>query len=107
MDLNELYSEMRLALESSVDAAKTDLLTTEATRFAGTVGWADGVIDKDGRIVEAFDSLRAEAQLRFAQSRDPNVAALHDALAKLLLAIVTHDEDVEPSPDNEDIEHDI
>lgn len=107
MDLNELYSEMRLALATPLDAAKTDLLTTEATRFASTVGWAAGVIDKDGRIVRAFDELRSEAQLCFAESRDPNHAALHDALAKLLLAIVAHDEDIEPSPDNEDIDHDI
>ena len=104
MTLNDLYREMRAALEGSADAATIDLLTTEAARYASTVGWAEGVIDKDGRIVEAFDKLRVVALARFEQSRDPNLATLHDALAKLVLAVSTHDEDIDPSPDNE--EHD-
>lgn len=104
MTLNELYREMRAALEGSVDAATTDLLTTELARYASTVGWAEGVIDKDGRIVEAFDKLRLTALTRFESSRDPNIASLHDALAKLVLAVSTHDEDIDPSPDND--EHD-
>lgn len=106
MTLNDLYREMRAALDGPVDAATTDLLTVEVARFASTVGWAEGVIDKDGRIVEAFEKLREVAQIRFAKTRDPNIAALHDALAKLVLAVSTHDEDIDPSPDNEDIDHD-
>ena len=106
MTLNDLYREVRAALEGSVDAAAIDLLTTEASRFASTVGWAEGVIDKDGRIVKAFDKLRAAAQTRFEQTRDPNIATLHDALAKLVLAVSTHDEDIDPSSDNEDLDHD-
>lgn len=106
MTLNDLYREMRAALEGSVDAAAIDRLTTEAARFASTVGWAEGVIDKDGRIVVAFDKLREAALNRFEQTRDPNIATLHDALAKLVLAVSTHDEDIDPSPDNEDLDHD-
>lgn len=102
MTLNELYRDMRAALDGSVDAATIDLLTTEAARYASTVGWADGVIDKDGRIAEAFDTLRETAFTRFEQTRDSNIASLHDALADLILAIRTHDEDIDPSPDNED-----
>lgn len=106
MTLDELYSEMREALEGTVDAAAIDRLTTGTARFASTVGWAEGVIDKDGRIVEAFDKLRETALSKFEQTRDPNFGTLHDALAKLVLAIITHDEDIDPSPDNEDIDHD-
>jgi hypothetical protein len=107
MTLNDLYRGMRTALEAPVDAATTDQLTTEAARFTSTVGWAEGVIDKDGRIVEAFDKLREAALSRFEQTRDPNIIPLHDALAALVLAIITHDEDIDPSPDNEDLDHDI
>lgn len=107
MTLNDLYREMRVALEGSADAAAIDRLTTEATRYASTVGWAEGVIDKDGRIATAFDGLREMAIARFEQTRDTDIATLHDALAGLVLAIRTHDEDIDPSPDNEDQEHDI
>jgi hypothetical protein len=107
MTLNELYSEMLAALEGSVDAATTDRLTTEAARYASTVGWAAGVIDKDGRITEAFEKLRETAQDIYEQTSDRNIASLHDALAGLVLAVSTHDEDVDPSPDNDDLGHDI
>lgn len=105
MTLNDLYSGMRAALNGSADAATIDQLTTETARYASTVGWAEGVIDKDGRIVEAFDKLRLAALIRFEQTRDPNIASLHDALAKLVLAVSSHDEDIDPSPDNEDHDH--
>lgn len=105
MTLNELYQKMRVALQGSVDAATIDSLTTEASRYASTVGWADGVIDSDGHIAAAFDQLREMAQVRFEQTRDTDMATLHDALADLILAIRTHDEDIDPSPDND--EHDI
>lgn len=106
MNLNELYQEMRTALEGSVDAATVDRLTTEASRYASTVGWAAGVIDKDFRIAEAFDKLREMAQARFEKTRDTDISTLHDALADLILAIRTHDEDIDPSPDNDDLNHD-
>ena len=106
MTLNELYREMRAALQGSVDAAAIDRLTTEANRFASTVGWAEGVIDKNGRIAEAFDSLREMALARFEKTRDSDISTLHDALADFILAIRTHDEDIDPSPDNDDQNHD-
>ncbi|MBL1276743.1 MAG: hypothetical protein COB30_011710 [Ectothiorhodospiraceae bacterium] len=106
MDLNELYSGMRAALESPVDAATIDLLSTEAARYASTVGWANGVIDKDDTIVRAFDKLRETAEIRCQQDRNTDIATLHDALAALVLAISTHDEDIDPSPDNDDLNHD-
>lgn len=107
MDLNELYSGMRAALDTPIDAATVDLLSTEAARYTGTVGWAEGVIDKDGRIAEAFDKLREHAETRYKQTKSGDIATLHDALAALVFAIVTHDEDLDPSPDNEDLIHDI
>lgn len=101
MTLDELYREMRAALEGSVDAAAIDRLTNEAARYASTVGWAEGVIDKDGRITTAFDALREAAAARFEKTRDSDIATLHDALADFILAIRTHDEDIDPAPDSE------
>lgn len=106
MTLNELYRDMKAALEGTVDAAAIDRLTTEAGRYASTIGWAEGVVDKDGRIAEAFDGLREKAQARYEQAREGDIASLHDALADLVLAIRTHDEDIDPSPDNDDLNHD-
>lgn len=106
MTLNELYSEMRAALAGSADAATIDRLTTETARYESTIGWADGVVDKDGRIAEAFDKLRETAQARYEQTRDADIASLHDALAALVLAIRIHDEDIDPSPDNDELNHD-
>lgn len=105
MTLNELYREMRIAMDAPIEAAQVDLLTKEADRFASTVSWAEGVIDKDGRITEAFDALREMAKLRFQQNSDPNIATLHDTIGDLILAIRNHDEDIDPSEDNED--HDV
>ena len=107
MNINELYSGMRTALDTPVDAATIDLLSTEADRFTSTVGWSDGVIDKDDTIVRAFDKLREDAEISYRKTKNANVATLHDALAAMVLAISTHDEDIDPSPDNEDIEHDV
>ena len=107
MTLDELYKQMRAALDSSVDAATIDRLTTELARYSDTVGWAAGVIDKDGRIVEAFGKLREKALEKFEQTREPNFATLHDALAKLVLAVIMHDEDLDPSSGNEDLDHDL
>ena len=107
MDINELYSGMRAALETPADAATIDLLSTEAARYTSTVGWSDGVIDKDGRIVQAFEKLREVAEIRCQQDRNADIATLHDAMAALILAISSHDEDIDPSPDNDDLDHDI
>ena len=104
MTILELYHEMHTALKGSSDAATIDRLTTEAGKFASTVSWAAGVIDKDGRIVEAFDSLREIAFARFKLANDSDMATLHDALADLILAIRTHDEDLDPLSDSD--EHD-
>ncbi len=101
MTLNELHRDMRAALQNSVDAAEIDRLTSETARYASTVGWALGVIDKDGRIVRAFDSLREMAKARFEQTRDTDIATLHDALADLIVEIRTHDEDMDPLSDND------
>ena len=106
MTLDELYQQLRTALEGSVDAPTTDRLTAELERYSDTLSWAEGVIDKDGRIVEAFDKLRENALNSFEKTRAPNIAALHDKIAALVLAVMTHDEDIDPSSDYEDPGHD-
>ncbi len=102
MTLTELHREMRAAMDGPIEPAHVDLLTKEAERFASTVSWAEGVIDKDGRIHEAFDALREMAKVKYQQKQDPNIATLHDTIGDLILAIRNHDEDIDPSDDNED-----
>lgn len=115
MTLNQLYEEMRAALStnpgSSMDAATVDRLSTGAQRFASTVGWAQGVIDKDGNIASAFGGLRDLAQKRLeipTDSRpDGSLVTLYEALSNLILAVQNHDEDLDPSADNTELEHDF
>ena len=106
MTLNELYEEMRAALAGPVDAATVDRLCTGAQHFASTVGWAGGVIDKDGNIAGAFNALRTKAQMRLESAPDSHTASLYEALSNLILAVQNHDEDLDPSPDNHELEHD-
>ena len=87
MPLNDLYREMRASQKGFVDAAAIAQSTTEANRSAGTAGWTEGVICKNGRIVEAFDKLPAVARTHIEQTRDPDIATLHDALAEPILAV--------------------
>ena len=107
MTLNELYRDMQEALKGTADAATIDRLSTECARYTSTIGWAEGVVDKDGRIAEAFDKLREMAETRYRANKEGDIATLHDALAELILAIRTHDEDIDPSPDNDELNHDI
>ncbi len=104
MTLTQLYREIRAALQSPVDEATLDRLTAEADRYASTVGWAEGIIDKDGRITAAFDGLREVARASYERVGDSNSATLHDALAALVLAIRSHDQDLDPMSESD--EHD-
>ncbi len=107
MTLNQLYEDMGTALAGPVDAATVDRLSTGAQRFTSTVGWAEGVIDKDGNIARAFGGLRDIAQKRLEFAPDSHVVTLYEALSNLLLAVQNHDEDLDPSPDNHELEHDV
>ncbi len=76
-------------------------LAKHAQQLADMVGWANGVIDKEGRVSEAFIQLQAQARSQHEATGDENVATLHDALGGLLAAIFQHDEDLMPSSNDD------
>lgn len=77
-------------------------LAKQAQQLSDMVGWADGIIDKDGRVSEAFTQLQAQARLQHEATGDENIAILHDAVGDLLAAIFRHDEDLAPSSNDSD-----
>jgi hypothetical protein len=64
--------------------------------MADMTGWATGPIDPQGKIAAAFELLKLQARRRFEETQSPEVAELHDALGDLLIAIATHDDDLNP-----------
>ena len=104
MNIATLHQDAMQALTGELDEQEVRRLTKMALHFADMVGWATGVIDADGRVQAAFDQVRHAARERFETDRNQDVAALHDAIAELLDAIVTHDQDLAPvRSDDEDV----
>lgn len=64
--------------------------------MADMTSWATGPIDPQGKIAAAFELLKLQVRMRFEETQSPEVAQLHDALGDLLIAIATHDDDLNP-----------
>ena len=96
MNLNEFLTTAREALAQTSNDTALRSLVVEAGRMADMVGWATGPIDPHGRIAAVFDTLKQQARFRFAATQSTAVAQLHDALADLINAIVSHDDDLNP-----------
>ena len=90
------------ALAADPDEAILTDLSKQALQLSDMVGWADGIIDKGGRVSEAFMQLQAQARSKHEATGDGSVAILHDALGDLLAAIFRHDEDLTPSSSDDD-----
>ena len=90
------------ALATSPDEAILKDLAKQAQLLSDMVGWADGIIDKEGRVSEAFFQLQAQARTQHEATGDQSVAIFHDALGDLLAAIYRHDEDLTPSSNDND-----
>ena len=100
--VTEFHRMAVAALAAEPDELILKDLAKQAQQLADMVGWADGIIDKDGRVSEAFIQLQAQARLQHETTGDQNVAILHDALGDLLAAIFRHDEDLIPSSYEDD-----
>jgi hypothetical protein len=96
MNLNELHVAVRAALSKAPDGALLLSLAVEAERMADMTGWAIGPIDPQGQVAAAFSALKQQARLRYEETQSPDVAQLHDALAVLINAIASHDDDLSP-----------
>jgi hypothetical protein len=96
MNLNELHAAVCDALSKEPEGARLLSLAVEAERVADMTGWAIGPIDPQGRVAAAFGALKQQARLRYDETQSRDVAQLHDALAVLINAIGSHDDDLDP-----------
>jgi hypothetical protein len=102
MTISEFHRLAMAALAAEPDETVLIDLAKEAQQLSDMVGWADGIIDQEGRVTEALDGLRAQARAQHEAGSDNSVAILHDALGNLLAAIYQHDEDLTSSSDTDD-----
>jgi hypothetical protein len=102
VNISSLHRDAHAALSGEPDKTELRRLANMAWHFSDMVGWASGVIDREGRVRRAFSELRAEARKRFEADQNPDVAALHDAIADLIDAIARHDRDLRPSGNDDD-----
>ena len=77
-------------------------LADEAQQLADMVGWADDIIDKDERVSDAFWDLQKRAKAYYDACKHEGVAVLHDRIGDLMVSIIKHDEDLDPSTDADD-----
>jgi len=102
MTVTEFHQAAVAALAAEPDEVILKDLAKQAQQLADMVGWANGVIDQDGSVSEAFLKLQAQARSQYETSGDQNVAIFHDALGDLLAAVFRHDEDLTPSSVDDD-----
>lgn len=102
MSVAKFHREAVAALAAEPDEIVLKDLAKQAQQLSDMVGWADGIIDKDGRVSEAFTQLQAQARLQHEATGDENIAIFHDAVGDLLAAIFRHDGDLAPSSNDSD-----
>ena len=102
MTISEYHRLVVEALAAEPDEVVLIELAKQAQQLSDMVGWADGVIDKEGRVSDAFTRLQAQARAKHEATGDNNIAILHDAMDGLLVAIFRHDEDLTPSTGDDD-----
>ena len=102
MTITEFHQAVMAALAAEPDKEILQDLTDEALQLADMVGWADDVIDKDDRVSDAFLDLQRRAKNYHDACKHEGVAVLHDAIGNLMVAIIRHDEDLEPSTEVDD-----
>jgi len=97
MTITEFHQATMEALKNDPNEKILMDLTKQASELCDMVSWADSIIDKDGRVSEAFDHLKSLARAQHAATNNKHVAVLHDAISDLLSAIYKHDDDLTPS----------
>ena len=102
MTITEFHQAVIAALSVEPETEVLQDLADEARHIADQVGWADGIIDKDDRVSDALTGLQARAKTYYEACKHEDVAVLHDAIGDLIVAIIRHDEDLNPSSDGDD-----
>lgn len=102
MTISEFHQAVMAALATEPNKEVLQGLSNEAQQLADMVSWADDIIDKDDRVSEAFTNLQERAKTYYEACKHEDVAVLHDAIGDLMVAIIRHDEDLDPSSDSDD-----
>ncbi len=102
MNVSEFHQAVMAALAVEPDKEVFEDLAGEALQLADMVGWADDIIDKDERVSDAFWDLQKRAKAYYNACKREEVAVLHDRIGDLMVSIIKHDEDLDPSTDVDD-----
>ena len=102
MTITEFHQAVIAALSVEPETEVLQDLASEARHIADQVGWADGIIDKDERVSDAFTALQARAKTYYQACKHEDVAVLHDAIGDLMVAVIRHDDDLTPSTDGDE-----
>ncbi len=101
MQVLELLRQSSVVAQTGGTPAQCEALAREAERLADMVGWAIGPIDRGGQLLERLAALQDDLRLRHAQTSEPALALLHNALTELGRAIARHDEQLDASSASE------
>jgi hypothetical protein len=95
MNVAELLRAIAAVAQTGASSRQCQALARETEALADMVGWAQGPIDRDGQLLDRLAALQDDLQRRHAQSGEPTVVLLHDALTDLGRAIARHDGDLD------------
>lgn len=102
MQPSELLRAISTVAQTGGSPAQCETLAREAEALADMVGWANGPIDTSGQLLERLAALQDDLRLRHAQTSEPTLVLLHDALTDLGRAIARHDEQLDPDAAGDD-----
>ena len=97
MTIVEFHQAAMEALVGEPDNTVLMDIIKKAQELGDMVGWADSIIDKDGKVSEAFAVLKDRARAQHEKTGNQHFAILHDAVSDLLSSIYKHDDDLTPS----------
>jgi hypothetical protein len=99
MSLTELLRAIGGIAQDGGMPAHCEALARETEAMADMVGWAQGPIDAEGRLLDRLAALQDELQRRHAQTHETQLVLLHDTLTDLGRAIALHDSDLDSHHD--------
>lgn len=104
MTIVEFHQAAMKALSGDPNNIVLMNLTKQAHEISDMVSWAEGIIDKENKVSEAFTVLKDKARAKYKSTSNENIAIFHDSVNDLLSEIYRHDNDLTPSTfdDNDD-----
>jgi hypothetical protein len=102
MNLTELLRAIAAVAQTGGTPAQCEALGREVQALADMVGWANGPIDVEGRVLDRLAALQDDLKIRHLQTNETALALLHDTLTDLGRAIARHDGDLDAKNAGED-----